>query len=69
MRAKTRLRLMDLPPAKMEKWSGRVPRSSQVRFGMLQKMDDEDNDLFLEDDMPNKFKGGNVNAWTIRHSP
>ena len=36
---------------------------------MLQKMDDEDNDPFLEDDMPNEFKCGNVNAWTIRRSP
>ena len=60
---------MDPLPAEMEKRSGWVPRSSQVRFGMLQKMDDEDNDLFLEDDMPNEFKGGNVNAWTIRRSP
>ena len=65
LRAKNRSRLMDPPPAEMEKRSGRVPRSGQVRSGMLQKMEDEDDDPFLEDDMPNEFKGGNVNAWTI----
>ncbi|KAK9987649.1 hypothetical protein SO802_027888 [Lithocarpus litseifolius] len=65
LRAKTRSRLMDPPPAEMEKRSGRIPKSGQVRSGMLQKMEDEDDDPFLEDDMPNEFKGGNVNAWTI----
>ena len=69
LRTKTQSRLLDPLPAEMEKWSGRVPRSGQVRSGMLQKMDDEDDDLFLEDDMSNEFKGGNVNAWTIRRSP
>ncbi|KAK9987647.1 hypothetical protein SO802_027886 [Lithocarpus litseifolius] len=65
LRTKNRSRLMDPPPADMEKRSGRVPRSGQVRSGMLQRIDDEDDDPFLEDDMPNEFKGGNVNAWTI----
>ncbi|KAM3743561.1 hypothetical protein ACB098_07G155100 [Castanea mollissima] len=59
LRPKNRSRLMDPPPAEMEK------RSGQGRSGMLQKIDDEDDDPFLEDDMPNEFKGGNVNAWTI----
>ncbi|XP_075673561.1 mechanosensitive ion channel protein 6-like [Castanea sativa] len=60
LRSKTRSRLMDPPPAEMEKRSGRV------RSGMLQKIDDdEDDDPFLDDDMPNEFKGGNVYAWTI----
>ena len=58
---------MDPPPAEMEKRSGRVPGSGQVRSGMLQKMEEEDDDPFLDDDMPNEFKGGNVNAWTILH--
>ena len=44
---------MDPPFAEMEKWSGWVPRSSQVRFRMLYKMDDEDDYPFLEDDKPN----------------
>ncbi|KAK7838634.1 mechanosensitive ion channel protein 6 [Quercus suber] len=63
--------LMDPPPAEMEKPSGRIPKSGQVpksgqfRSGMLPKMEDEDDDPFLEDDVPNEFKGGNVNAWTI----
>ncbi|XP_065638831.1 mechanosensitive ion channel protein 6-like [Quercus suber] len=71
LRAKTRSRLMDPPPAEMEKPSGRIPKSGQVpksgqfRSGMLPKMEDEDDDPFLEDDVPNEFKGGNVNAWTI----
>ncbi|KAM3695723.1 hypothetical protein ACJW31_07G154800 [Castanea mollissima] len=60
LRSKTRSRLMDPPPAEMEK------RSGQVRSGMLQKIDDdEDDDPFLDDDMPNEFKGGYVYAWTI----
>ena len=41
LRAKTQSRLMDPPPVEMEKRSGRVPRLSQVRFGMLQKMNDD----------------------------
>ena len=72
LRAKTRSRLMDPPPAEMEKPSGRIPKSGQIppksgqfRSGMLQKMEDEDDDPFLEDDVPNEFKGGNVNAWTV----
>ena len=44
---------MDPPFAEMEKWSGWVPRSSQARFRMLYKMDDEDDYPFLEDDKPN----------------
>ncbi|KAK4562115.1 hypothetical protein RGQ29_004826 [Quercus rubra] len=77
LRAKTRSRLMDPPPAEIEKPSGRIPKSGQIppksgqfRSGMLQKMEDEDDDPFLEDDVPNEFKGGNVNAWTctfLRH--
>ena len=72
LRAKTRSRLMDPPPAEMEKPSGRIPKSGQIppksgqfRSGMLPKMEDEDDDPFLEDDVPNEFKGGNVNAWTV----
>ncbi|XP_050259491.1 mechanosensitive ion channel protein 6-like [Quercus robur] len=65
LRAKNQSRLMDPPPAEMEKRSGREPGSGQVRSGMLKKMDDEDDDPFLEDDMPNEFRCGNVNAWTI----
>ncbi|KAM3695722.1 hypothetical protein ACJW31_07G154700 [Castanea mollissima] len=65
LRAKTRSRLMDPPPAEMERRSGRVPKSGQFRSGMLQKMEDEEDDPFLEDDVPNEFKGGKVNAWTI----
>ncbi|GMY05368.1 mechanosensitive ion channel protein 6-like [Fagus crenata] len=65
LRAKTKSRLMD-PPEEVEKRSGpRVPKSGQLRSGFLPKMDDDDDDPFSEEDLPNDFTRSNLSALTF----
>ncbi|KAJ7967114.1 Mechanosensitive ion channel protein [Quillaja saponaria] len=65
LRAKTRSRLMD-PPEEPDRRSGRIPKTGQLRSGMLGKGgDEEEDDPFLEEDLPNEFKRANFNALTL----
>ncbi|KAI4367377.1 hypothetical protein MLD38_023120 [Melastoma candidum] len=72
LRAKTRSRLMD-PPEDQEQWSGRVPKSGAIpksgpmKSGMLSKGgdDDDDEDTFLDEDLPDDLKMSNFNALTF----
>jgi hypothetical protein len=65
LRAKTRSRLMD-PPDEPDKRSGRVPKSGQLRSGMVSKaMDDEEDDPFWEDDLPDEYKKTSLSAVTV----
>ncbi|RZR80212.1 hypothetical protein BHM03_00006162 [Ensete ventricosum] len=69
LRAKTRSRLMDPapPPPSVSpvsarndevKKSGRIPKSGQIRSGQLksQQLDEDDEDPFMDDDIPDQFK-------------
>ncbi|KAJ7978663.1 Mechanosensitive ion channel protein [Quillaja saponaria] len=65
LRAKTKSRLMD-PPDEPDRRSGRTPKSGQLRSAMLGKGgDEEEDDPFLEDDLPDEFKRANFNALTL----
>jgi hypothetical protein len=65
LRAKTRSRLMD-PPGEPDRRSGRVPKSGQLRSGMLAKaLDDDDDDPFWEDDLPDEYKKTSLSAVTV----
>ncbi|XP_030461426.1 mechanosensitive ion channel protein 6-like [Syzygium oleosum] len=65
LRTKTRSRLMD-PPEEPNRRSGRIRRSGQVRSGMLGRAgDEEEDDFFLEDDLPEKFKKAQFGAITL----
>ncbi|KAJ0967907.1 hypothetical protein J5N97_024824 [Dioscorea zingiberensis] len=67
LRAKTRSRLMDPSPAAVDddRKSGRIPRSGQLKSGMLAKTEDEDDDPFLEEDLPGEFKHDTWSVFTI----
>ncbi|URE40999.1 Late embryogenesis abundant protein [Musa troglodytarum] len=69
LRAKTRSRLMDPAPPPPSgspaaarndevKKSGRIPKSGQIRSGQLksQLLDEDDEDPFMDDDIPDQFK-------------
>ncbi|KAA0040324.1 mechanosensitive ion channel protein 6-like [Cucumis melo var. makuwa] len=64
LRAKTKSRLTD-PPAEPDRLSGLIPKSGQLRSGFLGKIEDDDDDPFLEDDLPDDFKRGNFTALTV----
>ncbi|XP_048128962.1 mechanosensitive ion channel protein 6-like [Rhodamnia argentea] len=65
LRTKTRSRLMD-PPEEPERRSGRIPKSGQFRSGLISlRGDDEDDDLLLEEDLPEEYKRANFNAITL----
>ncbi|KAI6677536.1 hypothetical protein NL676_038332 [Syzygium grande] len=65
LRTKTRSRLMD-PPEGPDRRSGRVRRSGQLRSGMLGRAgDEEEDDLFLEEDLPEKFEKAQFGAITL----
>ncbi|XP_031744329.1 mechanosensitive ion channel protein 6 isoform X3 [Cucumis sativus] len=64
LRAKTKSRLID-PPAEPDRLSGLIPKSGQLRSGFLGKIEDDDDDPFLEDDLPDEFKRGNFSALTV----
>ncbi|XP_038900754.1 mechanosensitive ion channel protein 6-like [Benincasa hispida] len=66
LRAKTKSRLLD-PPEYQDRRSGRVPtKSGQVRSGLLSKaLDEEDDDPFLEEDLPDEYKKANLGVLTL----
>jgi hypothetical protein len=65
LRAKARSRLMD-PPEEPDRRSGRVPSSGQLRSGVLAKaLDDDDDDPFCEDDLPDEYKKTSLSAVTV----
>ncbi|KAL5561260.1 hypothetical protein UlMin_031007 [Ulmus minor] len=76
LKAKTKSRLLD-PPEDFDQRSGRIPRSGQVpRSGMVQKSgqlrsgfmgrgEDEEDDPFMDEDVPEELRKGNLNAWTL----
>lgn len=65
LRAKTKSRLLD-PPEHQDRRSGRVPKSGQVRSGLLSKtLDEEDDDPFLEEDLPDEYKKANLGVLTL----
>ncbi|XP_057966397.1 mechanosensitive ion channel protein 6-like isoform X2 [Malania oleifera] len=65
LRLKTRSRLMD-PPEQPDRKSGRVPKSSQLKSGILGKsMEEEEDDPFLEDDFPEEYKKTKFSILTL----
>ncbi|KAF8020627.1 hypothetical protein BT93_G1155 [Corymbia citriodora subsp. variegata] len=65
LRSKTRSRLID-PPDEFERKSGQVPRPGQLLSGMLGRAgDEEEDDLFLEEDLPEEFKKAKFGAMTL----
>ncbi|KAM0949795.1 putative mechanosensitive ion channel MscS, LSM domain superfamily [Dioscorea sansibarensis] len=67
LRVKTRSRLMDPAPAAVDdnRKSGKIPRSGQMKSGLLGKPDDDDDDPFLEEDLPDEFKQDSWGVFTI----
>ncbi|KAL5140275.1 Mechanosensitive ion channel protein 6 [Glycine soja] len=65
LKAKTRSRLMD-PPEEPDRKSGRVLKSGQLLSGFLgKKNDEEDDDPFLEEDLPDEFKETHFSLWIL----
>ncbi|KAK9287547.1 hypothetical protein L1049_015968 [Liquidambar formosana] len=65
LQAKTKSRLMD-PPEHADRRPGRAQRSGQLKPGFLSKaMDDEEDDPFLEEDLPEDYKKANFSALTL----
>ncbi|KAK6946477.1 Mechanosensitive ion channel MscS [Dillenia turbinata] len=68
LRAKTtKSRLLDSPqPDENDRRSGRVPRSGQVKSGIMSRVlnNEEEDDPFLDEDLPEEYKKANMNAWT-----
>ncbi|KAL5984065.1 hypothetical protein ACLOJK_018167 [Asimina triloba] len=67
LRTKTKSRLMDPPPKHGDdmKKSGAVMRSAQLRSGMLAKVDEDDDDSLLDEDLPDKYKREKLGAITL----
>ncbi|KAF3434773.1 hypothetical protein FNV43_RR21859 [Rhamnella rubrinervis] len=71
LRMKTKSRLID-PPEEPDIRAGRLPKSGQVqksgqlRSGLLGKgLEDDEDDPFWEDDLPDDFKKANLSALTL----
>ncbi|XP_027366261.1 mechanosensitive ion channel protein 6-like isoform X2 [Abrus precatorius] len=65
LKVKTRSRLMD-PPEEPDKKSSRVLKSGQLLSGFLgKKGDDEEEDPFLEEDLPDEFKENHFSFWIL----
>ena len=65
LKTKTRSRLMD-PPEEPDRRSGRVPKSGQMLSGLLgKKGDDDEDDPFLEEDVPDKYKKTHFSLWIL----
>lgn len=64
---KTKSRLMDLPPERMEPKSGRVVgRSGQLKSGFIGKnVDEEEEDPLLEEDLPEEYKKEKISIWVL----
>ncbi|XP_058098400.1 mechanosensitive ion channel protein 6-like [Magnolia sinica] len=64
LQSKTKSRLMDLPMLGDEgKKSGMAPR--QLRSAMMGKVDEDDDDPFLNEDLPDKFKQEKLDTVTV----
>ncbi|KAM3287651.1 mechanosensitive ion channel protein 6-like [Capsicum chacoense] len=71
-RAKTKSRLIDPSPEIPEKRSGKIGKSGQLRSGllgrtsgMLKPPEEEDDDPLFDEDLPDEFKKGKVDCWTL----
>ncbi|KAL9317036.1 hypothetical protein ACSQ67_013553 [Phaseolus vulgaris] len=65
LKAKTRSRLMD-PPEEHDRRSGRVMKSGQLVSGFLgKKGDEEEDDPFLEEDIPDEFTQTHFSFWIL----
>ncbi|XP_020212527.1 mechanosensitive ion channel protein 6 [Cajanus cajan] len=66
LKAKTRSRLIDPPEDQPDRKSGRVLKSGQLLSGFLgKKGDDDDDDPFLEEDLPDEYKKTHFSIWTL----
>ncbi|KAL2323972.1 hypothetical protein Fmac_023030 [Flemingia macrophylla] len=67
LKAKTRSRLIDPPEDHPpDRKSGRVLKSGQLLSGLLGKRpDDDDDDPFLEEDLPDEYKNSHFSVWTL----
>ncbi|KAL6514179.1 hypothetical protein OROHE_019166 [Orobanche hederae] len=71
-RMKTRSRLID-PPEVPDRRSGLIPKSGQIRSGMLGRtsgmlgkpVEEEEDDPLFDEDLPDEFKKGKFDALTI----
>ncbi|BAT93664.1 hypothetical protein LR48_Vigan02g257400 [Vigna angularis] len=65
LKAKTRSRLL-APPDESERKSSRVMKSGQLQSGFLgRKGDEEEDDPFLEEDLPDEFKKTHFSFWIL----
>ncbi|KAK7280608.1 hypothetical protein RJT34_25673 [Clitoria ternatea] len=65
LKARTRSRLMD-PPEQPDRKSGRVLKSGQFQSGFMgKKEEEEEEDPFLEEDLPDEFKKTHFSIWTL----
>ncbi|KAF5449034.1 hypothetical protein F2P56_029522 [Juglans regia] len=65
LRAKTKSRLME-PPDEPDRRSGRVPRSGQLRSGLLPKtLDEDEDDPFWEEDLPGEYRKAKLSALIV----
>lgn len=64
---KTKSRLMDPPPERMEPKSGRVVgRSGQLKSGFIGKnVEEEEEDPLLEEDFPEEYKKEKISIWFL----
>ncbi|KAL9668630.1 hypothetical protein QQ045_006168 [Rhodiola kirilowii] len=77
MRMKTKSRLLDPPAEHPDRRSGRIPNSGQLRSGQLRSgpliksgissklTEDEEDDPFMEEDLPDDFNKEKLNAIAI----
>lgn len=65
LRLKTKSRLLD-PPQQPDRRSGLIPKSGQLKSGFLGRpTDEEDDDPFLDEDLPDEYKKTNFSALTF----
>ncbi|KAL3356643.1 hypothetical protein AABB24_017347 [Solanum stoloniferum] len=71
-RVKTKSRLIDPPPDIPERRSGKIGKSGQLKSGvlgrtsgMLKPPEEEDDDPLFDEDLPEEFKKGKVDCWTL----
>lgn len=65
LKTKTKSRLLD-PPEEPDRRSGRVARSGQIFSGFLgKKGDDEEDDPFTNDDLPDEYKKTHFSVWIL----
>ncbi|KAK4258459.1 hypothetical protein QN277_004906 [Acacia crassicarpa] len=65
LKARNKSRLLD-PPEETNRKSGRVAKSGQMLSGMLgKKVEEEDDDPFLEEDVPDELKKTHFSIWIL----